>query len=66
MHFGKLGLILIICYDLNKLLKQFRVQAIGILVLIKLLSEPINLKKDISPRLLKRVLDISLYLELIV
>ena len=60
MHCGKLGLVLIIYYDLGELLEEFRVQAIGILVLIKLLSEPINLVNDFLPRLNKRVLDIGI------
>ena len=62
MHCGKLGLVLIICYDLGELLEEFRVQAIGILFLIKLFSEPINLVNDLLPRLNKRVLDIGIRL----
>ena len=70
MHCGKLGLVLIICYDLGELFEEFRLQAIGILVVIKLLFEPINLNNDISPGLLKRVLDhgtsLNFLLELII
>ena len=70
MHCGKLGLVLIICYDLVELFEEFCVQVIGILFLIKLLPEPINLVNDFLPRLNKRVLDIGIglnfFLELII